>query len=254
MQKKSHEALLHLLNNIGVVGAVLAAIADIVFVLIMVFGIEIKVELSAMIIFAVVNAIVGILITVLLRYQGQKYAEIENEELCRRYYNKKVREKKYMSMVKWQVLNGLQDVVIKGATTAFSIFGIIYISITGSKNPIQILIALATLLLFACFGLIGMNSAYCRYYNIQVPYMNMKLEERANEPKKRKAKQDTKHSSKRTKARNKAQDKTVDNSSKNSMEGLADRGHVPMLSCSLECTTVQENEVKIDDNIQQQAI
>lgn len=177
MQQKSHEALLKLLNNIGVIGAVLAAIADIVFVLIMVFGINIDVDLNAMIIFAVVNAMIGLLINCLLRYQGQKYAEIENKELCDKFYNRRIREKKYMSMSAWFGLKTFQDIVIKGCTTGFSIFGLIYISVTGSKNPIQILITVASLILFACFGLISMNSAYCRFYNIQVPYMTLKVEQ-----------------------------------------------------------------------------
>lgn len=178
LQKKSHEVLLKLLNNIGIVGAVLAAIADVVFVLIMVFGIHIEVQLNAIIIFAVVNALIGLLINVLLRYQGQKYAEIENEELCKKYYNKRIKEVKYMSMGKWMALKTVQDVLIKGGTTSFSIFGLIYISITGSNNPMQLLMTLMTLILFTCFGLISMNAAYTRFYNVQVPYMELKLNER----------------------------------------------------------------------------
>lgn len=183
MQEKSHQILLKLLNNIGIVGAILAAIADIVFVLIMVLGVQIDVDIKATIIFAVINALIGILINILLRYQGKKYAEIENEELCKKFYNKQVKEKKYMSMTKWMILNSAIDIVIKGATTAFSIFGIIYISIQGSKNPIQILITIATLILFACFGLISMNSAYERFYNIQIPYMSIQIQNRENNKK-----------------------------------------------------------------------
>lgn len=180
LQTKSHEALLKILNNIGVIGAILAAVADIIFVIIMVLGVQVQANMNSVIIFAVVNALIGVLISVLLRYQGQKYAETENEELCKKFYNKKVKEKKYMSMGKWMALKSFEDVLIKGATTAFSIFGIIYITIEGSKNPIQILITLATLVLFACFGLIGMNSAYSRFYNIQVPFMELKVAEKEN--------------------------------------------------------------------------
>lgn len=177
LQKKSHEVLLKILNNIGVVGAILAAVADVIFVIIMVLGIKVDAKLSSIVIFAVVNALIGILINVLLRYQGQKYAEIENEKLCTRYYRKRIKEKKYISMRIWMTLKIVQDIVIKGGTAAFSIFGMVYISITGSKNPIQILMTLATLVLFACFGLMGMNSAYTRFYNIQVPYMKNHLKE-----------------------------------------------------------------------------
>lgn len=170
--------LLKLLNNIGIVGAILAGIADVIFVIIFVVGIKIDVDMNASIIFAVINALVGILINVLLRYQGQKYAEIENQELCDKFYRKKVKEKKeHLSMGAWQVVNVLKDIIIKGGTTVFGIFGIIYISIDGSKNPIQILITLVTLILFACFGLMSMNSSYCRFYNIQIPYMELKIKE-----------------------------------------------------------------------------
>lgn len=189
LQAKSHEALLKLLNNIGIVGAVLAAVADIVFVIIMVVGVDIKANLTSVIIFAVINALVGILINFLLRYQGKKYAEIENDELCKKFYNKKVKEKKYISMGIWMTLHTIKDFIIKGCTTAFSIFGIVYISIQGSKNPIQILMTFATLILFACFGLMSMNSAYVRFYNIQVPYMKLQIEVREqNEVKKTKRK------------------------------------------------------------------
>lgn len=178
MQKKSHEALLKLLNNIGVIGAILAAVADIVFVIIMVLGVEVEAEISAIVIFAIVNALIGLLINVLLRYQGQKYAEIENAELCKKFYNKQVKERKYVSIGAWMTLKTVQDVAVKGCTAAFSIFGIIYISVTGSHNPVQILMTIATLILFACFGLMAMNAAYMRFYNVQVPYMQSQLEER----------------------------------------------------------------------------
>lgn len=177
LQRKSHQALLKLLNNIGVIGSILAAIADIVFVIIMVCGVNIHTELSAVIIFAVVNALIGILINILLRYQGQRYAELENEALCSRFYHKEVKEQKFMSMRKWMICKTIEDFFIKGATTSFSIFGIVYISIAGSKNPIQILLTCVTLILFACFGLMGMNSAYTRFYNVQVPYMELRLSE-----------------------------------------------------------------------------
>lgn len=179
LQRKSHEVLMKILNNIGVVGAILAAVADIIFVIIFVVGIDMKQEFKSSLIFAVVNALIGILINTLLRYQGQKYAEIENEDLCIKFYRKKAKEnKKIVSMTTWNILSTIKDFVVKGCTTAFSICGIVYISITGSKNPIQILITLVTLVLFACFGLISMNSSYYRFYNVQVPYMELKIQEK----------------------------------------------------------------------------
>lgn len=178
LQKKSHEALLKILNNIGVIGAILAAVADIIFVIIAVLGINVEMGPFGIVLYSTVNALIGVLISVLLRYQGHHYAEIENVNLCKQYYNKIIKEKKHMSMGPWMALKALQDFIIKGATTAFCLFGTTYLAIEGSKNPIQILITLATLILFTCFGLIAMNSAYCRFYNIQIPLMSIKIQER----------------------------------------------------------------------------
>ena len=181
LQQKSHEGLIKVLNNIGIIGAILAAIADVVFVTIFVIGVKVNARNTAIIIFSIINALIGVLINSLLRYQGKRYAEIENQELVNAYYKKKVKEqKKHLPINVWLGLCTFKDIVWKGCTTAFSIFGIIYISIEGSKNPIQILITLVTLIMFACFGLINMSNAYNRFYNIELNYMKNKLEEMQN--------------------------------------------------------------------------
>lgn len=182
MQKKSHEALLKVLNNIGIIGASIAAALDIIVSVILFVGIDIKEDMKSAIIFAVVNALIGVLINVLLRYQGQKYAEVENKELCDAFYDKRIKtEKRHISMGTWQALQIVKDFIMKGCTTTFTIAGSIYIVIEGSHNPVQLLITLATLVMFACFGLISMNSAYCRFYNIQVPYMKLKIQEKGEQ-------------------------------------------------------------------------
>lgn len=178
LQEKSHEALMKLLNNIGVVGSILAAIADILFVVIMVVGVKVEINSPAIVIFAVVNAFIGLLINNLLRYQGKHYAELENDELCKAFYQKQIKEKRYVPTNKWMVYRGLTDILVKGCTTAGSIAGILYITIAGTHNPIQILITAVNIVLFACFGLISMNSAYNRFYNTDVPYMKEKIKER----------------------------------------------------------------------------
>lgn len=172
MQEKSHEVLIKILNNIGIVGSILAGIADLIVVIIFVVGIHMQENMTANIVFAIVNAVIGVLINVLLRYQGQRYAELENEQLVTQYYKHKVdKEKRHLPLAWYNTLSIIKDVAVKGVTTTFSIIGVVYISIEGSKNPIQILITIVTLIMFACFGLISMNNAYCRYYNVQIPYM-----------------------------------------------------------------------------------
>lgn len=167
-----------ILNNIGVIGSILSAMADIIFVVIFTVGFTLKVNIQYSIMFSCIHGAIGIIINTLLRYQGQKYAEIENEELLSKFYRKEVKEKKYISMKKWTITKIIIDIFIKGLSVSFICFGFVYISIQGSHEPVHILISLATLLMFGCFGLVSMNSSYTRYYNIQVPYMEMKLEEK----------------------------------------------------------------------------
>ena len=177
--KEYHKALLTVLNNIGIIGAILASVADIVFVIIFVVGVNINIDMKSAVLFAIINSLIGLLINILLRYQGIKYAEIENQEIVDKFYSKKIEDnKKPITIELWQTLQGIKDFFIKGITTVFSIFGIIYISIQGSKNPIQLLITLSSLILFACFGLISMNSSYKRYHNLQIPYMKLKIKEK----------------------------------------------------------------------------
>lgn len=77
LQQKSHEALLKLLNNIGVVGSIIAGVADIIFVIIFVLGVNIQAETNSIVIFSVINSVIGVLINVLLRYQGQNMLKLK---------------------------------------------------------------------------------------------------------------------------------------------------------------------------------
>lgn len=180
LQRKSRQSLIKLLNNIGIVGAVIAAVVDIICVIIFVTGLKIEQDMTSTWLFAVVNALIGLLIINLLRFQGIRYAQIENETLCNEFYADRIKkDKHYLPIGKWQVVQFVKDFLIKGCTCTFSIFGIIYISIEGSKNPIIILMALANLLLFAGSGLIAMSSAYNRFYDMEIPYMTQILNKRS---------------------------------------------------------------------------
>ena len=174
-QKQFHKTFLKVLDNIGIIGTILTAIADIVFVVIFVIGIKIDISLKSAIIFSVINALIGVAINVLLRYQGQKYAEIENKELLEEYCEHKVKERKHLTTLQYNIISFLKDVILKGACSTFSIYGLIYISIEGSKNPIQILLTIVNLILFICLGLMAMNNSYNRYYTYQIPLMEIEL-------------------------------------------------------------------------------
>lgn len=70
-----------------------------------------------------------------------------------------------------------KDVFIKCSTLALTSIGLIMIVIEGSKDYKLLLLAAANLVMFICFGLLGLNSSYEFFNNNHIPYIKMKMEE-----------------------------------------------------------------------------
>lgn len=162
----------------GLIGAVLSGIMYIIVTLVLVLGFQAKSFVQA-IVFAVVGAVLGMIIFFFLRYQGISFAKTlpENQKVLSEY-NVKKKKTKYHSLGWFWVKTTLSDILTKGATTALSTAGIIYIVIEGSQDYKLILLAVANLILFTCLGMVALTNAY-DYYNEQyVPYMKEQIEKR----------------------------------------------------------------------------
>jgi hypothetical protein len=134
------------------------------------------------IVFAIVGAVLGMIIFFFLRYQGISFAKAlpENQKVLEQY-NIKTPKTKYHSLKYFWIRTTIADIVTKGCTVALSTAGIICIVIEGSQDYKLILLAIANLILFACLGLVALSNAY-DYYNEQyVPYMKEVIEMRALE-------------------------------------------------------------------------
>lgn len=109
---------------------------------------------------------------------------------------------------------------------------------------ISMLSYLFTIIMGVIFGILSMKSAEeywsDEYYRYALMIQRDEQENSRNND----------NSTVRTASKGESKDADfyVDKHASDNREGLADGGHVPMLSCSVDCTTVQENEVKIDDN------
>lgn len=174
--KTFEEKIKPFLTYIGFIGAVLSAIMYVVVVIVLIMGFQAKTFQQA-IIFAIVGAVIGIIIMVFLRYQGISFAKLipENQDILK-LYNEETPKTKYHSLKYYWIKTTLSDVIIKGLSVAISTAGIIYIVIEGSQDYKLLLLAFANLILFACFGLIALSNAY-DYYNEQyVPYMKEQIE------------------------------------------------------------------------------
>ena len=169
------------LTYVGAIGAIFSGIMYILATIVLIMGFQAKTFTQA-IVFAVVSAILGLIIMFFLRYQGLSFAKAipENQEVLSKYNNKQAKTKHHTLKYFW-IKNTVLDVLIKGCTVALSTAGIIYIVIEGSQDFKLILLAIANLILFACLGLIALANAYDFYNEQWVPYMNEQIELR-NKP------------------------------------------------------------------------
>lgn len=167
---------------VGAIGAIFSGIMYILATIVLIMGFQAKTFTQA-IVFAIVSAVLGLIIMFFLRYQGLSFAKAipENQEVLT-LYNTKQTKTKYHTLKYFWIKNTLIDLLIKGCTVTLSTAGIIYIVIEGSQDFKLILLAIANLILFACLGLIALANAYDFYNEQWVPYMKEQIELRNKPP------------------------------------------------------------------------
>lgn len=168
-----------MLKYIGTIGACLMGIAYIAIVLILVFGFTASASFSQSITFALVNAVMGLVIMQFLKVQGIDLAKDidENKKILEQYYKTNTADKKHKSIKYYWISSVIKDTIIKGLTFIFTTVGIIYIVITGTENYTWLLLALVNLLMFGCFGLLSLVGAYDFFNEQHIPYIQERLDE-----------------------------------------------------------------------------
>ena len=168
-----------LLQYVGTIGAIFMAIAYIAIVLIMVLGFSSVTNISQSIVFASVNAIMGLVIMQFLKIQGIDLAKnLEaNAEILKKYNSTKTKDKKFRSLRHFWWTSFLKDIIVKGITIAITTIGIVYIVICGNSNYSWLLLAIINLFMFACFGLLSLVKAYDFFNESYIPYITEKVNE-----------------------------------------------------------------------------
>ena len=169
--------ILPILNYVGIIGACIMVIAYIIAVFVLIRGFQAEALLQTTI-FGCVNAATGFVIMQFLKIQGVSFAKMlpENEELIKRYYQTKTKDKKVHSITYFWTTSVIKDIIVKCLTLAGTTIGLIYIVIQGSNDYNLLFLAIVNLLMFVCFGFISLVNAYDFYNNNHVPYMKEQLE------------------------------------------------------------------------------
>lgn len=161
-----------ILTYVGAIGATLMSIMYIVAVFILIIGFKAQ-SIQSTIIFAVVNAVVGLIIMQFLKIQGVSFAKNlpKNKKILEEYYNTKTKDKKLHSITFYWVTSCVKDILIKGICVIISTMGVVYIVIQGCNDYNLLLLALVNLVMFICFGLLALNKAYDFYNDRHIPYI-----------------------------------------------------------------------------------
>ena len=161
-----------ILTWVGAIGATLMSIMYIVAVFILIIGFKAQ-SIQSTIIFAVVNAVVGLIIMQFLKIQGVSFAKNlpKNKKILEEYYNTKTKDKKLHSITFYWVTSCVKDILIKGICVIISTMGVVYIVIQGCNDYNLLLLALVNLVMFICFGLLALNKAYDFYNDRHIPYV-----------------------------------------------------------------------------------
>lgn len=167
-----------ILTYIGAIGAVLTSIAYIVLMFVLIRGFKYQ-QSTQTIVFAVINAVVGLIIANFLKYQGMSFAKElpENKEVLDEYYSLHTKDKKNRSIKFYWAVSLTKDILVKGLGVAGSTLGLIYIVIVASNDWNLLLLAVVNLVLFICFGLLSLNGAYDFYNTSYIAYMRDRINE-----------------------------------------------------------------------------
>ena len=176
--KTFEEKIKPVLTYVGAIGAVLTSVAYIILIIVLIKGFKYQQTTQALV-FALINAGVGLIVANLLKYQGLGFAKNlhENQQTIKDYYSLKTKDKKNHGLTFFWITTVIQDVLMKGVTVVVTTFGLIYIVIVGSNDWSLMFLAVVNLILFICFGLLALNGAYDYYNNTYVNYMKEKINE-----------------------------------------------------------------------------
>jgi len=164
-------------------------LAYIVVVVVIITGFDQNIGMVNSLLFAGVSAVIGIIISQLLKHQGITWAKElpENKAVLIEYYGTRIKNRKFRDISYYWKRSVIQDIAFKGlGILAFS-GGIIYIAIVGSKDYTLLLLAFTNLLMFASFGLLSLTTAYSFFNEQHINKMRQELAEAKEENARREA-------------------------------------------------------------------
>jgi hypothetical protein len=169
----------------GIIGSIISGISYLIMTYVIVVGFATAVDQDKQILFAVLGALVGLIITSLLRGQGINFARKEDgsQEIMKEYHeliNKKKTIKQMHTIKHFVIVSTITDIITKGITIGISSWFILFIFMEGNGDFSLFILALSNLFMFTGFGLVALSKGYDKYIEEHIPVIKqiiLKLKE-----------------------------------------------------------------------------
>lgn len=164
----------------GAITAAISALTYIVITAVMVFGFEQRLDANKRLLFTILGAVDGFLISVALRTQGVQLAanKPESKTVMKKYrdlLNKNKPLKKLHTIEHFMIISMFKDALIKALTVAASTYLVLYVFLEGNGDISLLLLALANILIFTGFGMMNMAKAYDYYLDEHISAIEAKI-------------------------------------------------------------------------------
>jgi hypothetical protein len=188
-----------ILIYVGTIGAVLSAVAYVILIFTMIFGLTIQASIQDTLIFACVNAIIGFVIMQFLKIQGISFAKNYKHSVdvsTKWRALNPIKDKRKHSLKHFWFVSIVKDIITRVLLIVITTICIIYLVIKGTHDYTYLLLMFVNLIMFACFGLISLVNAHDFYIEQHIPYLEEQIHEKEREEAERKeaAKAKTKRS------------------------------------------------------------
>jgi len=172
--KKLNDKIKEWLLYVGFASALISILGYIAITVVMIKGFSSAFELKNQILFSLVGAGIGLIITFALRYQGIAFAKSEDESkvVMKKYYeamNKNKEEKELKDINYYLIRATIIDVVIKGFIFIIITTLVIDLFSKGNGDWSLIWLMLFNILMFTGFGLMAIAKSYDHYIEQHIP-------------------------------------------------------------------------------------
>lgn len=162
---------LKLVESIGILISIIGSISYLIVIIVLIRGAnDLVVETSVLVVYVLLNAVFGIVIGYGLALQGVIWGKVEHREILREFYNHQAKEQKTGTMMQYWIGWWMRSIVVKALMAILMMTGVVMLGFSGIHDISYFLLALANLVMFFGFGLLGLVGGY-NYVNERfIPY------------------------------------------------------------------------------------